>query len=53
MDAETYKIVKRKMREDHYNSGGTPSMWRGVSNVYKNKKKEHNKNKCREYREEE
>ncbi len=53
MNENVYKRIKGSMRKDHYDSGGTPSMWRGDSNVYKDKKKHNDKYKCRETREDE
>lgn len=53
MDSRVYKAVKGKMRKAHYEAGGTPDMWRGASNVHRDKKKQNNKYKCRETREEE
>jgi len=53
MNENVYKRIKGSIRKDHYESGGTPAMWRGASNKHTDKKKQNNKYKCRETREEE
>lgn len=47
MDEKLYKLIKGTIRKNHYEAGGTPSDWRGISNVYTNRKKKENKETCR------
>ena len=47
MDEKHYKMIKGTIRKDHFAAGGTPTDWRGISNVYTDRKKRENKEKCR------
>lgn len=49
MENETYKIIKGIIRKSHFESGGSVDSWRGKHNIYKDRKKDTNKNSCRNY----
>jgi hypothetical protein len=52
MDKKLYKLIKGEMRKNHFANGGTPQDWRGSCSVIPDKVKQHNKEKCRKYVEE-
>ena len=47
MNDQTINNHKASARREHFARGGTPGMWRGLSKVFKDKRKEDNKDKCR------
>ena len=47
MDKKLHNLIKGDIRKEHFQNGGSLAAWRGVSNVYTDKVKNDNKNKCR------
>jgi hypothetical protein len=44
---KTRHIEKASARREHFERGGTPAMWRGASKRFKDRRKEENRNNCR------
>lgn len=47
MEKNTRSTQKGSARREHFERGGTPSMWRGSAKTFTDKRKRDNRNKCR------
>ena len=47
MKKETRDTIKDSARREHFKRGGTPSMWRGSSKKFNDRKKQADKDACR------
>ena len=47
METNTRNMEKASARREHFERGGTPSMWRGSAKTFTDKRKHDNRNKCR------
>lgn len=47
METNTRNTHKGSARREHFERGGTPSMWRGSAKTFTDKRKQDSRDKCR------
>ena len=47
MEASTRNTHKGSARREHFERGGTPSMWRGSAKTFTDKRKQDSRDKCK------